>query len=286
MYRNDCERIVRQYPRSYTRFAIVLALVLLFLVPYHLSLFGNLFGLKADSEVISLPHSDLNPPYGSSTPSAPPPASTADIPVILVSAYFPLSKSKHPQNDFKRWMELFLGLITTEVYMFVPPEMAEQVYSLRGALPITVNTTFETPWDVPMFSDPIIQEKYQKMQKKDREKSIHSPSLYAVWNAKAYFLDEAVKNVQNSGKTVDYAFWSDAGSFRQAHGYRSWPDVDRLNEVWAQGMKQTPKEANELLFFPMWDPPNPTMQFWQEGMGPLDNEFSEGKQGLPLLATI
>jgi len=79
-----------------------------------------------------------------SHPSTPPP------PILLVSAFFPLSNSKHPLSDYKSWLSRFLAPITTPIYFFTTPEFAPLIQSLRGpGLPIAINTTFSSPFDIP-----------------------------------------------------------------------------------------------------------------------------------------
>jgi hypothetical protein len=199
-----------------------------------------------------------------------PPASQSRI--LLVSALFPLSKAKHSEQDYETWLSRFLQPITSEIYFFTTPDMEPIVRSARGDLPITINTSFSSPFGIPPLAG--LQDRYLEMRKRDRESSRHSPELYAVWNGKPYYLDEAVKN--SAGK-YDYAFWTDAGSFRRQHEYAHWPDVNRVDEVWNEGslLSDTPKE--DLLFFPMWAAPHPSMRYWQEAMGPVDNEFIEGR---------
>src|SRR5882762_2426512 len=42
--------------------------------------------------------------------------------ILLVSAFFPLSKSKHSDSAYNTLMRRFLGPFTTDVYFFTPPE--------------------------------------------------------------------------------------------------------------------------------------------------------------------
>lgn len=191
--------------------------------------------------------------------------------ILLVSALFPLSKSKHSMHDYTWWLTNFLEPITTDIYFFTTPDLEPLVRKVRGNLPITINTTFSSPFDIPPLAG--LEEKYDEMHGIDREKGIHSSALYAVWNGKPYFLDEGVKN---AGKVYDYAFWNDAGSFRNQHKYVKWPDSNRVERVWEEGSKLSGTPKEDLLFFPMYSTPHASMQYWQEGMGPVDNEFSEG----------
>jgi hypothetical protein len=181
-------------------------------------------------------------------------------------------------SDYSSWLSTFLKQIKTPVYFFTTPDMEPTVRELRGDLPITINTTYVSPFDIAPLAG--MREKYPEMWGGDREKRIHSPELYAVWNAKPFFLDEGLRNavaaLPSSAARYDYAFWTDAGAFRNTHAYSNWPDPARVDEVWEQGAKESGTRKEDLLFFPMWGTPHVSMQYWGEGMGPVDNEFSEG----------
>jgi hypothetical protein len=191
--------------------------------------------------------------------------------ILLVSAFYPVSKSKHTMGDYSKWLSHFLTPITTPIYFFTTPEMEPIIRKLRGNLPITINTTYLSAFDTPPLEG--MREKYEEMRKLDREKSRHSTELYSIWTAKPFFLDEGVKNTK--GK-FEYAFWTDAGSFRKPHQFTAWPDAQRVKDVWAEGSKQSGTRPEDLFFVPVFEPPHGSMQYWNEAMGPVDNEFSEG----------
>jgi len=69
--------------------------------------------------------------------------------ILLVSAYFPLTKAKHTHQEYLKWISLYLSKITSHIYFFTPPELEPTIRNLRGDLPITLNTTFTTPFDIP-----------------------------------------------------------------------------------------------------------------------------------------
>ncbi len=52
--------------------------------------------------------------------------------------------------------------------------------------PLTLNTSFSSPFDVPPLRGR--EEQYDAMHAKDREGFRHTPALYAVWNAKPWLL--------------------------------------------------------------------------------------------------
>ena len=156
---------------------------------------------------------------------------------------------------------------------------------LRGNLPITINTSYTSPFDIPPLSG--TQEMYEEMWHLDRERRRHNPELYAVWAGKSFFLDEGLRNavahLPPSRPRYKYAFWTDAGSFRDPHVYAAWPDPARVEEVWEEGSRESGIKQEDLLFFPMWGPPHTSMQFWGPEMGPIDNEFSEGQHTLAVI---
>lgn len=198
--------------------------------------------------------------------------------ILLVSAFYPLSKSKHTMREYSSWLSTFLKNIKTPVYFFTTPDMEPTVRELRGDLPITINTTYTSPFDIQPLDG--MREKYQEMWNWDRERFRHSPELYAIWTAKPFFLDEGLRNARAAlphSASYNYAFWTDSGAFRDTHAYSVWPDPARVEEVWEEGARISGMRKEDLLFFPMWSTPHESMRFWGEGMGPVDNEFSEGK---------
>ena len=196
--------------------------------------------------------------------------------ILLVSSLFFISKSKHSKEEYYNWLQRFLGHITTEVYFYTSPDLASTVRSARReGLPITIDTNYNTTFDVPPLKD---QEGwYKEMHELDREKSYHSPELYAVWSAKPFFVDNAIQVMASRGKIYDYVFWNDGGSFREINVYKDWPDPNRLHEIWEEGSKLSGTKAEDLLFYPIQHPPYGARD-WKEDMGPIDTDFSEGKQ--------
>ncbi|KAF8161543.1 hypothetical protein B0H34DRAFT_841050 [Crassisporium funariophilum] len=210
-------------------------------------------------------------PINNEPPATVPPKSS----ILLVTAMFPISKSKHSKKEYDTWVKRFLGPITTDIYVYTTPVLEEHVRKYRGNnLTITINTTYASPFDIPPLNG--TEEKYKKMQKKDRQRKVHSTALYAFLNAKPFFVHDALQNLAREGKAYEYAFWNDRGSFREEHRYRDWPSVDRVREVWEEGERVTGTGKEDLMFFPIVGVPGSTMVFWNENLGPIDNEISEG----------
>lgn len=198
--------------------------------------------------------------------------------ILLVSAMFPLSKSKHSTEDYGDWLNRFLGPLTTDIYMYTTPDLAETIAELRGSLPITIDTSYSSPFQVPPLIG--LEETYTKMNDLDKEKWHHSPGLYAVWNAKPYLLQNALRKLAADKEMYDYeyAFWNDGGSFRKDHVYENWPDPGRIEQVWEEASTLTGKHKDDLLFFPIYQLPEEKLSGWIEEMGPIANpvQFSEG----------
>jgi hypothetical protein len=195
--------------------------------------------------------------------------------ILLVSSLFHISKSKHSKEEYHDWLQQFLRDVTTEVYFYTSPDLALMVQAVRGeGLPITIDANYDTPFDIPPLKGQ--EEWYKKMHSLDRENSYHSPELYSVWNAKPFFVDNAIRVMASRGKTYDYVFWSDGGSFRDMHVYKNWPDPSRVDEIWEEGSKLSGTKAEDLLFFPIQYPPY-NAKHWKEDMGPIDTDFSEGE---------
>jgi hypothetical protein len=207
--------------------------------------------------------------------------------VLLVSALFPLNKSKHSKEDYNDWLRRFLGPITTNIYFYTTPELEETVRAARGpGLPITINTHYASPFAIPPLRG--FEPLYEEMHLQDREKKRHSPELYAVWNAKPWFLDHAVQRLrEEKGEVYDYAFWVDAGSFRQEHRYTSWPNPAKVEQVWEEGRRLNGvKRKGDLLFFPIQTLPPASARDWMQDKGPLDVDFSKGTHFLSLSGIV
>ena len=198
--------------------------------------------------------------------------------VLLVSAFFPLNHTRHSDQVYEQWIGNFLRTIQTPVYFFTPPELVPLVRKQRGSLPITINSSYADPFDVPPVQG--LYDDYHKMHRQNRDRKGEGPGLYALRTAKPWFLAEAVKNFESrlapGSKSIGYAFWVDIGSFQDGLEVRDWPNAERVKEVLKQGAEATRRSEDELVFFPMSDVPNPTMQWWKEDMGPFYRNFAQG----------
>jgi len=196
--------------------------------------------------------------------------------ILLVSAFYPLSKAKHSHKEYDLWLSRYLSRVSTHIYFFAPPDIEPVIRRLRGDLPMTLNTTYASPYDIPPLVG--MQEVYENMHALDPEKEIHSPELYAVWTSKSFFLDEGLRNMEKSGVKYDYAFWSDAGCFRSDQEFEQWPGAYRVPEIFGTGSRLTGTPLKDLLFMPIWGAPPHSMNDWKEEDGPINtpDAVSEG----------
>jgi len=200
-----------------------------------------------------------------------------DVSILIVSAFFPLAKSKHSHEDYAGWLRMYLTKVTTHIYFFAPPEIESMIRELRGDLPMTLNTSFSSSFDIPPLRG--LRGRYEEQHELDREKDIHSPELYGVWNSKTYFLEEGLRNSNANGFDFTWAFWNDAGSFRDGQQFTAWPDRHRISEIFVEGSRLTGTRTTDLFFMPIWDGPGEDMKGWQEDDGPVQSRgsVSEGE---------
>lgn len=265
-------------PRRYIFLLIVFAPVSLLLYLY----FGHISALLSN-QLAPTSHSLF-----SSSLSAPPLLDVnaknknnedVDLSLILVSAFFPLAKSKHSMVAYTDWLSRFLSQISTPIYFYCPPHLESTIRLIRGDVgPITIDTRFNNAFDVPPLEGK--EDSYKEMHDWDREKDHHSPELYAVWAAKAYLLSNALKEVEtvHGQGNIKYAFWSDAGSFRETHTYSNWPSLQRVQEVWEEGrdVSSETSDSTSKIFFPLQRLPPPQFSTWTESSGPIDADFTVG----------
>lgn len=196
--------------------------------------------------------------------------------VLLVSAYFPLTNSKHSLVEYGQWISHYLGMVTTDIYFYTTPEHEFFIREARGSLPITINTTYSSPWDIPPFQAPGVRERYAEMWHQDREKKRHTPELYAIWNGKQFLLLQALQNLGMD--RYEYAFWNDAGSYRTDDVYDSWPDASRVEEVFTEASSKVEYAKDEMIFYQVAGLPDIKFRQWEESQGPIDQDISEGMQ--------
>ncbi|KAG8907587.1 hypothetical protein FRB99_003511 [Tulasnella sp. 403] len=197
-------------------------------------------------------------------------------PILLVSAFFPLPSSKHTDDEYAAWLRLYLSQVSTPMVVYTSRIFSPIIGRLRGRLPIMIDTSFNSPFDVPPMHglEPIYSKQHDEL---DPEKSRHNPALYATWNAKAWLLQHAAERY--GGNATKWFFWLDAGALRETHTFTHWPDLARVEEVFMEGSKVSHKPVEDLFFIPIWNPPDdsPFVHGWKQENGPMvQYKMSEG----------
>ncbi|CAF1348345.1 unnamed protein product [Adineta steineri] len=107
----------------------------------------------------------------------------------VVTAYFPLSKSKHSKAEYQSWLENLLGFCQSPMIIYTSIEyqpMLQQLRrnnSLRTHFIVEYNSSLEMPPVKKLV--PIFEQQYLT----DPERAYHSVELYAVWCAKSFILN-------------------------------------------------------------------------------------------------
>ena len=127
----------------------------------------------------------------------------------IVTAYYPLAKSKHGTAKYKTWYTNFFHTVTAPVICFCAPEMEAEFRSLAGKNVRLVVREFSS---FPMMSAEKM-EKWRAWHLTDPEAHIHSPELYAVWASKSDFILEAM-GLHDMAPAKIYV-WCDIGCFRE-----------------------------------------------------------------------
>ena len=209
-------------------------------------------------------------------------------------------------------MAHFFRQIESDILLFTTPALAPILWDLRGGsaglgLSIitdcaslqdcfrTLTRTDESPFDIPPLDG--LQPTYESMNKIDPESSIHNAELYAVWNAKPFFMSlvsrslaqgqsrsslrPALTNIPSSQR-YDYFFWHDAGALRGSHPYKSWPSKTRLDTLWEvcrlfihrrdlmysqQAAAKTGLNRDDLIYWPTIVQPEPVLSRWNSTQG-------------------
>lgn len=138
-----------------------------------------------------------------------------DNDIVLVSSYYPLTHSKHSHSTYNFWIKSFLNIINCKIIIYTTLSFYNAFFkkelfniSKKRYHFFNFNFTFPDIFDVPCLKN--LSKAYQKIHDIDREKKIHNPYLYAIWNGKICFLREATLIYPNHS----FFFWVDSGCVR------------------------------------------------------------------------
>lgn len=125
--------------------------------------------------------------------------------MVIVTAYYPLAKSKHSQQQYIEWIKLFFKSVSCDIICFCPREMEKPMNTLKNKNTRIILREFNS---LKMMSTSWLKI-WRDFNKTDPE-LYHSPELYAIWAAKQEFVLEAAQIVKS-----DVYVWCDIGCFRK-----------------------------------------------------------------------
>jgi hypothetical protein len=169
----------------------------------------------------------------------------------VVTAFYPLSKSKHGVGKYHEWLRLFCA-IPCNLVVFTDEASAALILEARGERPTHLVIRQFDSWQM---TSPTMMEMWGRHHAWDPEQNIHSPELYAVWALKQECVMEAIRIDPFSS---EYFVWCDIGIQRipdMQQWYMSFPhpqichrlcsggqiaflEVDPIPDVFAEAWKQ------------------------------------------------
>lgn len=131
-------------------------------------------------------------------------------PATIVTAYYPLQKSKYSHKHYERWLSLFLQSCAGHMVIFTDEATAPFLTQQRSAHKDRTRVVVleRDQWTATIQFPKSFWEKQHMM---DPEKTIHSPELYKVWYEKKEFVKRAIQ--MNPWNHTDFV-WCDAGICR------------------------------------------------------------------------
>lgn len=135
---------------------------------------------------------------------------TKELPATVVSAYYPLQKSKYTYDHYNKWLRLFLTNCEAHMVIFTNAETAPFLESCRSNFPTKTKVVILEPNEWTATTQ-FPADFWENQHAIDKESNIHSPELYKVWFEKKEFVKRAIE--MNPWNHTDFV-WCDAGICR------------------------------------------------------------------------
>jgi hypothetical protein len=168
----------------------------------------------------------------------------------VVSAFYPLEKSKHGVDRYHRWLQNFCE-IPCLLVLYTDAASAEIIRIARKGLE-SKTVIIVRPFNSFRMSSPDMMGLWQRHHTIDPEKGIHSPELYAVWAIK----QECVRDtIQQNPFNSSWFVWCDVGIQRHAQlqcFYNAFPSI--CHELC---------EPGRILFLEVQDIPQAYIDNWR-----------------------
>ncbi|GAA5826182.1 hypothetical protein JCM11251_007197 [Rhodosporidiobolus azoricus] len=154
------------------------------------------------------------------------PPSGLQAPVTIVSSFYRVDNGKkHRVSEYHEWLTNFLHSVELPIIFYCAPSMAAYIRNLRGSKPLTLVTTYTSPFEMPP-NEALGGHAWAVAQHAiDPEKHVHVPDVYGVWTAKPWIVRDAAERDPYGS---EYFFWVDAGGFRDSsitHDFTALPSV-------------------------------------------------------------
>ena len=118
--------------------------------------------------------------------------------VTVISMYFKLGKSKHSHEKYLKWLNNFLLSVSAPLVIFTDKNASIVDQIKLRKYPTSLYVT-ESIWDVMREISKERNKNYMHnylhtQNLLDREKHLHNPSLYAIWNLKSFISEKIAKD--------------------------------------------------------------------------------------------
>ena len=154
--------------------------------------------------------------------------------ITVISQYFELNKSKHSRTEYLIWLRNLFLSVSSPLIIFTNSknpfkDLIEERIKRKYHTTLYITATI---WNIMKENELIRNRNYtysyqNKQQLLDREKIIHNPNLYALWNLKSFICAKVAQENFYESSTFIY---TDSGAFR-SRVYEDWPDEEFVMQV-------------------------------------------------------
>lgn len=130
----------------------------------------------------------------------------------VVSAFYPLEKSKHTIQEYISWIHNFVTNIDSPIVLFTDNPFCSIIQRMREEAKLADKLyIIQKPFDEVKFSTAEWIDIWENQLKIDKFAHCHGHELFRVWANKPFFVQEAIEI--NPFKTTKFV-WCDAGCWR------------------------------------------------------------------------
>jgi hypothetical protein len=170
----------------------------------------------------------------------------------VVTAFYPLDKSKHGVAKYHEWLRLFCA-IPCQLVVFTDAESAPLIRAARGDRQTVIH---ESPFDSWKMTSPTMMALWARQHRLDPEQDIHSPELYAVWALKQEAVMIAIAENHFHSR---WFIWCDIGIQREPTlqpWYSDFPNTAACERLIAPG---------RMVFLEVSRIPDSIVSAWKKG---------------------